>query len=184
MEFEPKLYLWSPSGIIVAKEKYFTDYETWDRAYFLNDHTRLIVKETYGCASESPARPAIPPPASSSVFQYALQAISNGQNEQLLHTWITEIIHKSIKLLDILHQITIKKQVVKTAELNFWEDKFKKTAFTVLSSGFEVRSYHELYFSNPIVFLVHPTRARGKGKDCLVLGVFLFHFGKKRWSNN
>lgn len=49
-------------------------------------HIRLIVKETYGWASESPARPAIPPPASSSVFQYALQATEKGQAKQLLHT--------------------------------------------------------------------------------------------------
>lgn len=36
---------------------------------------RLIVKETYGWPSASPARPAIPAPTSSSFFQYALHTI-------------------------------------------------------------------------------------------------------------
>lgn len=37
-----------------------------------SDQIRLIVKETYGWESASPARPAIPPPTSSSVFQNVL----------------------------------------------------------------------------------------------------------------
>ena len=40
---------------------------------------RFIVKETYGWASASPARPATPPPASSSAFQYVLHANIKGK---------------------------------------------------------------------------------------------------------
>uniref|UniRef100_A0A2P2KZY7 Uncharacterized protein n=1 Tax=Rhizophora mucronata TaxID=61149 RepID=A0A2P2KZY7_RHIMU len=38
---------------------------------------RLMVKETYGWASASPPKPAIPPPVSSSDFQYMLFALSH-----------------------------------------------------------------------------------------------------------
>lgn len=73
MEKEPKVQFFrSPIELLLAEQilQALCTKHRW--LEFWGTQARLIVKETYGWASASPARPAIPP--SSSLFQYALQA--------------------------------------------------------------------------------------------------------------